>query len=674
MPSCRPSCRLLPRSLVLLAVAVFAFALPACAETWQQPTPEELKMTADPAAPGADAVYLFREETVQDDIHFHTFYARIKVLTDKGKSFADVELPYQQQNSGFSYNIRNVEGRTIHSDGTVVPFTGKPYDKMVEKSKDFKLMEKVFSMPDVQVGSIVEYRYILEYPDNYYLSPRWYVQQPLYVHKAHYHFKPTGREMTSQDSHGHESVVNHLLYTTVLPKGVAVRSGLDGYDLTIENVPPIKQEDYAPPVESLSYRVVFYYSPYFNADEYWNHEGKMWSKDVDRFTESTPEVKAAAAQIVGPGDTDDQKAQKIYSAVMKLENTRFTRTRSAAENKAEGLRVKTAKDVWQQKRGSDDEITRLYIALARAAGLKAYDMMVTNRASTILEKDYMDWDQLQDEVAIVSIAGKDVFLDPGQRYQTYGNLSWFHANTGGVRQTDQGTSMGYTPPQSYKENTITRFADLTLDEQGNVTGSVRLVYLGDPAMSLRHEALLKDPEAMKKDEENSLETDLPAGVRVTLDHYIGLDTADTVLMATYKVSGTMGTRVGKRVLLPANFFEASAKPLFSSSTRDLPVDLHSSEMVEDQCTLNLPATLTPESVPAAADLKYMPYSLYKAGYQVKDGAYTYGRIMVIGNVLYAPKEYPNLRDYLDKTNAQDQATLVLKLASASAAAASGAGN
>jgi len=35
-------------------------------------------MTSDPAAPDAPAVYLFHEETVDDNVHFHRVYAQIK--------------------------------------------------------------------------------------------------------------------------------------------------------------------------------------------------------------------------------------------------------------------------------------------------------------------------------------------------------------------------------------------------------------------------------------------------------------------------------------------------------------------------------------------------------------------------------------------------------------------
>ena len=51
---------------------------------------------------------------------------------------------------------------------------------------------------------------------------------------------------------------------------------------------------------------------------------------------------------------------------MTLENTDFTRQHSAEENKAEGQKAKNAADISDQKRGNGNEITRLFIAMARA--------------------------------------------------------------------------------------------------------------------------------------------------------------------------------------------------------------------------------------------------------------------------------------------------------------------
>lgn len=76
-------------SLLLFAIASPAL-LPA---QFQPPTDEELTMTAYPKAPGADAAYLNVEEITDDTRHFHRSYARIKVLAEKGKEVAAVEIP-----------------------------------------------------------------------------------------------------------------------------------------------------------------------------------------------------------------------------------------------------------------------------------------------------------------------------------------------------------------------------------------------------------------------------------------------------------------------------------------------------------------------------------------------------------------------------------------------------
>ncbi len=71
---------------VRLALLFLALVAPTIVRAqFQPPTAEELKMTSDPKAPGAAAVYLNIEEVTDDQMHFHSFYARIKVLEEKGK-------------------------------------------------------------------------------------------------------------------------------------------------------------------------------------------------------------------------------------------------------------------------------------------------------------------------------------------------------------------------------------------------------------------------------------------------------------------------------------------------------------------------------------------------------------------------------------------------------------
>src|SRR5438270_7671152 len=238
-------------SLLLLAAAPgFAHA-----DGWIAPTPDELKMTAAPEAPGAPAIYLNREEITDDQLHMWRKYARIKVLTEGGKEYANVELGQYNSNNG-GYNIEAIAGRTIHPDGTIIPFTGKPYEKLIEKGQGYKETAKVFTLPSVEPGSIIEYRYELRYEDNVVFPPTWMVQSDLFTRHGHYIWLATSKEIVTHDELGEQVTNGAISWTPILPNGAELKhydipagAGYEPqrkFELTVENVPQQVEEEYMP--------------------------------------------------------------------------------------------------------------------------------------------------------------------------------------------------------------------------------------------------------------------------------------------------------------------------------------------------------------------------------------------------------------------------------------------
>ncbi len=635
--------RCLPVFLLMASVA-------GLAQNWTQPTPEELKMTADPEAPGAEVVCLAMY--VEDDYNktlTHAVYVRLKILNEKGRDYADVEIPYEDD-----YKIKSVEARTIHSDGTVIPFSGKPYDKLIEKSKHLKEKAKVFTLPDVQVGSILEYRIVLSLGSLWYGYPKWYVQKRFFIRKAHYEFAPNQLDASDLTK-----------YASMLPKGTAVQ--YDGkrqvYTLDVEKVAPLVEEDYMPPLDSLSYRVLFYFTKFNSADEYWKAAGDAWSKEIDEFMKSG-KLSGIAAQIVTASDSPDQKAQKIYDAVMKLENTSLTREQSKAENKAHKVKIRTAEDVWNAKRGDSAEIAVLYVALARAAGLKAYAAMVTDRSRALFIPNFLTMDQLDDYIAIVELDGKEKFLDPGERYCPFGELQWKHAGTRGLRQTEHGSAVGPTPPPGYKSTSIFRNADLTIDTAGQVEGSLHIGMTGNQALAWRQKALSSDEQEVRKEFEDSLKGELPQGIEVKINHILGLTDYRSALMVVVDVSGPLGTKTGKRIFIPATFFEASNKALFVEGKRTNPVDLEFPYAEQDDVVIRLPKSLVIESAPKNAEMTMPQNVLYRTSFKEDQGQLRVSRLFLLANSLYSVDEYGALKDLIQKVNAKDQEQAILQFAPA----------
>ena len=617
-------------------------------------------MTAEPKAPGAAAIYLYREESDDDNLHFHSVFERIKVLTEKGKELATVTLPYYKG----SYSITDVRARTIHADGTIIPLDIKPSDLVAQKGAGYQVNKMVFTLPSVEVGSILEYRWELRYDDQMLSSPEWDVEQKYFVRKAHYSFLPY-RYMEQVTSNG--KAAGRLLYSTVLPSDTKVIYDNTGrYKLDITDVPPTPDEEYMPPIDSLLQHVQFYYTPYTSKDEYWKHEGSRWSKEMDHFAGESKTLKEAVSKIVTPSDSEEVKANKLYDAVMALDNTDYTRRKSQAELKQEHLKAaKDAEDVWTRKSGSSDEIALTYLAMARIAGLKAYAAGVSDRDRRLFNAYYLSTRQLDDVMVLVTINGKDIPLDPGTKYAAFGDLAWNHHMAAGLRQTDKGTDFASTSGNPYKDAATIQVADLTIERDGSVKGTVRIAMTGPAALHWRRLAIENDEDEVKKQFNEHMKGMVPDGVTAEFDHFLGLEDYHLLLIAMVRISGNMGTATGKRMFLPGFFFESRTKhPFVSEDKRRAPVDMKYAEFVQDRVTYHLPDAVTVESAPADATIPWEGHAAMEIKTTPGKNDFKVTHTMIRAFCVVGAADYPALRDFYQKTATADQQQLVLTVAPA----------
>lgn len=670
------------KSTIRISLAlIFVFSLAAArAQQFRQPTPEELHMTTDPMAPGADAVYLNLEETTDDQLHFHSYYARIKVLTEKGKNLATVQLPYWHDD----FKITDIKARTIHADGTIVPLEGKPDDLISTKTTQFQLNSKVFNLPSVEVGSILEYTYKVRYDDHRFSAPRWEIQQHYFIHEAHYVFNPYGAFIDNRphqafsyliDQHGRP--VNSLVWWHILPAGQDVRIDEKGrFRVDLTNVPAAPDEEWMPPMESTLYKVEFYYISATSSQQYWITESKFWSKDVDHFAEPDKTLREAVGQIVTASDSETEKARKLYNAVQALENTDFTRSKSASELKQLHIKEqKHASDTWNQKSGNSNDLAMLYLAMLRAANLQAYAMVVVNRNRGTFMPDYLSFSQFDDFIVVANLDGKEYLLDPGEKMCPFETVHWHHSGAGGVRQAPGGhEGIWVTPNPSYSMNTTVRTGDLTLNADGSITGILRINLAGQPALYWRQQSLRVDEDELKREFDRMMKDQLPEGVEDHVSGFLGLDDPNSNLMVVVKVSGNLGTTTGKRLLVPGSFFEArGSHPFVSAEKREVPVDMHYAEEITDQVTYHYPQGYHLEAAPQDSKLPWPNRAVLIVKSNSDTDSTTITRQFVRGFSTLPPssnaprlieravidKEYSALHDFYVKVAASDQQQLVL---------------
>lgn len=660
----------------LFLLAVFVSCIPAIARAsdWPAITPEERAMSTLPEQPGAAAVVLLREEATDDPHNYRTVAMRIKVLTESGRRFADVEIPYSRRH----FIIYDIAGRTVHSDGTVIPFTGKAFDKVLTRSKEHGLQEryqvKSFTLPDVQVGSIVEYRYSQRYDDHTFYAPDWEVQTELFQKKASFEFTPYSGMLQL----AHDRVGRGVAWTSSLPKGIkpveidlitgsqlaSSRQATGHIDLAMTNIPPIVNEPHMPPVSVLRYRVQFYYMVGDKQEDFWKDEGKFWNKDVESFMGRKNGVAEAVAQIVIATDSPEIKARKIYAYVNQLNNWSYDPPKEEQEEHALGIKLdRGAEDVLRQHGGSHDDLNKLYAAMLRSAGVPAWLMWVPSRDRQFFEPAFLSTSQLTAEIVITQVNGKEVFLDPGTKFCPYRLVDWRYSNVGGLRQREgKGTEITQSSVLDYNQAMIQRLARIKMTSDGRAEGTVKVGFYGLEGMERRRSAGKTDAEGRKKLLEDEVKHWLPANSEVSLVGAPNWDVTEGPLAAEFHISCPLAIGSGKRWIVPAHLFQMNDGARFSASERVNSVyfDYLSHEI--DEVHLTLPPEFEVESLPAD-DRVLVDFAVYKTVQKQEAGNSIFARReLVIGGLAFPPDMYKNVKGFFDKVKAGDDQPLLAKAA------------
>jgi len=242
----------------------------AHADEWLPITPDELKMSSEPNAPAAAAIYLYRQVDRDDNEHFQTVYSRIKILTEEGRNYGDVEILYDRNRSE---QIQGITARTIRPDGSIVKFDGTIFEKPIIKGRGRKLLAKTFTLPGVEVGSIIEYRYRHVLREGYVYDSHWILSQELFTKYAKFSLTP------------HRDFNMNFSWPKGLPPGTEAPKIERGIvRLETRNVAAFVTEDHMPPEDELKFHVDFLYSMTVGLEKdpaaYWKKFGKESYKKI----------------------------------------------------------------------------------------------------------------------------------------------------------------------------------------------------------------------------------------------------------------------------------------------------------------------------------------------------------------------------------------------------------
>jgi hypothetical protein len=661
---------------LLLSVAAFAQK-----EDWLPVTPQDLQYKEVPGYKGASAVRLYYAQYINDNTASCFFYQRIKILNEKalagGNSYADVEIPILTLGD-FVEDITDLKARTIKPDGSIVEFNGKPFDKVVFKGRGVKFAVKAFSMPDVSVGSIIEYKYraILNIPALIDLKipvrDSWDIQSDLFTVKENLYYQPdTGARFQSSARVQFESGGERISRVMLNMKDIKEKLRENGLDvaLDVNNVPPFEAEEFMPPENNFKPTVIFFTGSRgkVDVDKEWLEIGKVYFDFYERIMGADHGVKEAAMKAIGEETDPAMKLRKIYERVQQLRNLTFERSRTTEERKAEHIQKNNnVADVLAHGYGNSEELTVLFVAMARSAGFDASVVMVPDRKRQFFVRDWTSRFQIDNRIAAVNLNGKDIYLEPGTRFCPFGMVRWNHTEIDALKLDRKGGTFIKAPSMSYDKSVTSRNATVTLSEDGTLKGSVVLEFKGAEALEHRLDALDRDEAGRKRDLEDELKAWLPAGSVVKMGASQGWDDSDTPLVARFDVEvPNYATTAGKRLLIPAFLFQLKQNQAFAHSQRKYPIYFPYPFTDNDVVTMKVPGGFTLESVPQPEDAK-LAYARYQ-NVSNFDGLQLVTQRKLAFNAIYLPLErYSELKTFFGKVQTGDEQQAVLHGGSTSA--------
>jgi hypothetical protein len=649
--------RLRIAKLLLLALSGVATGRAAFAGIGFQPVSEdELKMTSEPQAPGAPAVILYRQLDRDDNskTSHEDEYFRIKILTEEGRKQADIEIPFLKGEQ----NVIQVKARTIRPDGTIADFDGRVFEKELVRGRNIKYLAKTFTFPDVQVGSIIEYSYTIDLAEHFLFDSNWVLSSDLFTRKAQFTLKPY---KGSYVAYSWRCSWNSLPAGTNPPK--------EGPDHIIRmeaaNIPAFQTEDYMPPENELRSRVDFTYEEGYTGwkDQavYWKELGKKRNSLLENFVGKRNAMEQAVSQIVSPSDTPELKLRKIYDRVQQIRNTSYELRKTEQEEKRDKEKpAENVEDVWKRGYGDGQQLTWLFLGLARAAGFESYGCWVSTRERYFFSPVRMQGNKLNANVVLVKLNGKDVYFDPGAAFTPFGMLTWSETGVTGLRlDRDGGTWITTTLPEA-SESQIRHSATLQLTEIGDLEGKLTTTYTGLEAMSHRLQLRHSDDAARKRYLEEHAISQIGVAGEAELTNKPDWTSSDTPLVAEFnlKLPGWI-SNAGRRVIIPAAIFTAGEKGMFEHANRVQAIYFEYPHQKADEVTIALPPGWQVTSVPAAQnqDGKAIAYSL-----KVEPGTGTLRltRKLTIDVMLVAQKNYPVLRTFYQIVRTGDGEQIVLQ--------------
>jgi hypothetical protein len=625
------------------------------AQQWRPIDPSHLALKAPVVEKDADAEAIFWEVHLKDEWDGYSprqvlsHYVRIKIFNERGiEKHGKVDLLYYGK-----VNIRDIAGRTIKPDGTIVELKKDSiFDREIIRLSGLKFKSKSFAMPAVEPGSIIEYRWNEQRPFSFYT--RLQLQREIPIQSVKYYIKPL-----SDIEMGMRSITFHA-------QASAFNKEKDGYVSTGQtNVPAFLEEPRMPPEDQVRSWMLLYYSKNEKIvpEKFWKEHGKFVYDSNKGLLKVNDEVRKAAATAIGDASTAEQKLERILAFCRtQIKNVNDDTTTLSDEERKKLKENRSPADTLKRGYGEGKDVDLLFAALATAAGFEARIINLPDRGDIFFDQSIADDYFLQVYDIAVKVGEEWRFFDPSSRYVPLGMLRWQQEGQPALIADPKEPVFVKTPISPAEKSLQKRTAKLRLREDGTLEGEARIEYTGHFAADRKED---HDEESASEREEQVRRTVQSRLGNIEVSDITLEDVTDPFkpLVYSYKVRVPgFAERTGKRLFLQPAFFQKGIGPLFPTSDRRHDIYFHFPWTEEDYVTIDLPEGFALDNAESPASFNFGDVGKYEVSLAITQDKKTlvYKRKLKFSGLVFPKSSYQALKQAFDSMHQQDNHAVTLK--------------
>jgi hypothetical protein len=586
-----------------------------------------------------------------------TYHVKMKILRKEGLDFANIELNLHKQN-GQSEQLRDLTASVYNLQNSQVKVTQFSMKNVFTENYKYHDKKK-FTLPNVIVGSVIEYEYQIESPFFTLNFWPWEFQNELPKISSEYWATVPANYRYNIALRGplpltrNKSEVLKDYFTPGAEKADCVR-----YKWTMENVPAFVEEEYMTSKKNFLAAIHFELVQVEYFDGRKDKVTKEWVdidaelRQYEKFGVQLRRGKEVVDNHIGSLIKDESdplsRAEKIFDFVRGWYQW----------NDYFGIYSELGiKKAFEEKKGNVADINLTLVAALRFAGLDCDPMILSTRQNGLATDLFPVLSEFNYVVGKLTVGDKSYLLDATDVFLPFGVLPERCLNgKGRVMAKNESYWFEIKPADKFRRLINVQ---LSIEQNGELKGTVTNTYIGYKAAEIRREIYSHvGPEDFINDKRKKwAEGEINNYSFTNLEEFskplvekldikmdaIDLNNGSTFLFNPFVIGGTI------------------SKNPFKSSERTYPVDYGAPMEETHVITIGLPDFLDVDELPAKIAVA-LPNNGGRFIYEVKKEGkqLTITSSLVISKTIFSSTEYHFLKEFYNKAINAYRMDLMLK--------------